>query len=425
VGPGVADLVQSSLDYKADSSNFYVYWKGYRLGDTSKELWYLMKFYWNSTTVDVYFERYTLTDGSLDAVRNGNSQYSTWANSTSITGMSVPTGMTSSTTNNGVDDNRTAITASKPALNLTTNPAYGTATRTSSGFTASISTSPNPTGGTYSIASYTASTAPTINSSTGAVTQTGLSAGSTATVYVNYALSGYNTVQISVSGQALSNLTTNPAYGSGTSASGGWSASISTAPSPTGGTYSKVTESAGTATVNSSTGAVSVTGLTSGQSSTVTVRYSLSGYNSVDITASGSATSSVSAPTVAPTVSTFTGTWAGLSVNNGYVFDGGNYYTVVNVTAIPANATSYSIQVWKQRTSDSKFELHNSWNNLTTIPNNGSLAAGWPQSSYTYYAYWYFISNNSAGSSGTFKTTTPTSNTTEPVPTGTYSRLVV
>jgi hypothetical protein len=304
VGPGVADLVQSSLDYKADSSNFYVYWKGYRLGDTSKELWYLMKFYWNSTTVDVYFEKYTLTDGSLDAVRNGNSQYSTWANSTSITGMSIPTGMTSSTTNNGVDDNRTAITATKPGLNLTTNPAYGTATRTSSGFTASISTSPNPTGGTYSIASYTASTAPTINSSTGAVTQTGLSAGSTATVYVNYALSGYNTVQISVSGQALSNLTTNPAYGSGTSASGGWSASISTAPSPTGGTYSKVTESAGTATVNSSTGAVSVTGLTSGQSSTVTVRYSLSGYNSVDITASGTATSAASPPATpsAPTV---------------------------------------------------------------------------------------------------------------------------
>jgi hypothetical protein len=142
VGPGVADLVQSSLDYKADSSNFYVYWKGYRLGDTSKELWYLMKFYWNSTTVDVYFERYTLTDGSLDAVRNGNSQYSTWANSTSITGMSVPTGMTSSTTNNGVDDNRTAITASKPVTQ--TAPTGG-------------SVSVNPTTGTAGSTTYTAS----------------------------------------------------------------------------------------------------------------------------------------------------------------------------------------------------------------------------------------------------------------------------
>jgi len=202
VGPGVADLVQSSLDYKADSSNFYVYWKGYRLGDTSKELWYLMKFYWNSTTVDVYFERYTLTDGSLDAVRNGNTQYSTWANSTSITGMSIPTGMTSSTTNNGVDDNRTAITATKPALNLTTNPAYGSGVSKTGGWTATISTAPNPTGGTYSVVSYTAGTAPTINSSTGALDQTGLSAGSSSTVTVRYSLSGYNSVDITASGSA-------------------------------------------------------------------------------------------------------------------------------------------------------------------------------------------------------------------------------
>jgi hypothetical protein len=204
VGPGVADLVQSSLEYKADSSNFYVYWKGYRLGDTAKELWYLMKFYWNSTTVDVYFERYTLTDGSLDAVRNGNSQYSTWANSTSITGMSIPTSMTTSGANNGVDDNRTAITATKPALNLTTNPAYGSGVSKTGGWTATISTSPNPTGGTYSVVSYTASTAPTINSTTGALDQTGLSAGGSSSVTVRYSLSGYNSVDITASGSASS-----------------------------------------------------------------------------------------------------------------------------------------------------------------------------------------------------------------------------
>jgi hypothetical protein len=201
VGPGVSDLIQTSLSYKADSSNFYVYWKGYRLGDTSKELWYLMKFYWNSTTVDVYFERYTLTDGSLDAVRFGNSQYSTWANSTSISTFSIPTGMTSNTTNDGQDDNRTAITATKPLLNLTTNPAYGTATSTSGGWTASITTSPNPTGGTYSVISTTAGSA-SVNSSTGALTASGLSSGQSSTVTVRYSLSGYNSVDITKTGSA-------------------------------------------------------------------------------------------------------------------------------------------------------------------------------------------------------------------------------
>ncbi len=162
-----------------------------------------MKFYWNSTTVDVYFERYTLTDGSLDAVRNGNSQYSTWANSTSITGMSIPTSMTTSGANNGVDDNRTAITATKPALNLTTNPAYGSSTSASGGWTASISTAANPSGGTYSVVSQTAGNA-SVNSSSGALTASGLSAGASSTVTVRYSLSGYNSVDITASGSASS-----------------------------------------------------------------------------------------------------------------------------------------------------------------------------------------------------------------------------
>jgi hypothetical protein len=205
VGPGVSDLVQSSLSTKSDSSNFWVYWKGYRLGDATKELWYLMKFTWNSTTVDVWFERYTLTDGSDDAVRSGNTQYSTWANSTSISTFAVPTtGMVSSTTNNGVDDNRTQITATKPALNLTTNPAYGSGVSKTGGWTATISTAPSPTGGTYSVVSYTAGTAPTINSSTGALNQTGLSAGASSSVTVRYSLSGYNAVDITASGTASS-----------------------------------------------------------------------------------------------------------------------------------------------------------------------------------------------------------------------------
>lgn len=87
----------------------------------------------------------------------------------------------------------------------------------------------------------------------------------------------------------LPNLITNPAYGSATSTSGGWTASITTQPNPTGGTYSVISQTVGSASVNSSTGALTASGLSAGQSSTVTVRYSRSGYNPVDITASGSA----------------------------------------------------------------------------------------------------------------------------------------
>ena len=87
----------------------------------------------------------------------------------------------------------------------------------------------------------------------------------------------------------LPNLITNPAYGGATSNSSGWTASISTQPNPTGGTYSVVSVTAGSASVNSSTGALTASGLSAGQSSTVTVRYSRSGYNSVDISRSGSA----------------------------------------------------------------------------------------------------------------------------------------
>lgn len=91
----------------------------------------------------------------------------------------------------------------------------------------------------------------------------------------------------------LPNLITNPAYGSATSASGSWSATIATQPNPTGGTYSVVSQTAGSASVNSSTGALTASGLSSGQSSTVTVRYSRSGYNPVDITRNGSAIAAV------------------------------------------------------------------------------------------------------------------------------------
>lgn len=211
IGPAVADLRQTSLSYKADSSNFYVRWQGCALSETagSVTIDYLMKFTWSSTTVDVYFiTNSTTATLSTDAIRYpAGTSYQTWAGSTSITGMTIPTGMTSDSTNNNVDDNRTEITATKPALNLTTNPAYGTATSASGGWTASISTSPNPTGGTYSVVSQTSGSA-TVNSSTGALTASGLSAGGSSTVTVRYSLSGYNSVDITASGTASAGAST-------------------------------------------------------------------------------------------------------------------------------------------------------------------------------------------------------------------------
>ena len=152
------------------------------------------------------------------------------------------------------------------------------------------------------------------------------------------------------------NLTTTPAYGSATSAPTGWSASITTAASPSGGTYSLVSATAGTASVNSSNGALTVSGLTASQSSTVTTRYSLSGYNSVDITKAGSASAAVAAPTnsspptlsVSPSLNvggtfTFTaGTWTGSPTSYAlYLYRGtASVATSETVASGPLNAQS-------------------------------------------------------------------------------------
>jgi hypothetical protein len=145
VGPFVADLVQTSLSYKADGSNFWIKWSGYRLNDTSKTCSYLMKFYWNSTTVDVYFITNNLTDASTDAIRYGGSQYQTWADSTSISAFSEPSGMIPDSTNNGVDDNRTVLTAASltaPTISASVSPTTGTAGTTT--YYASSTTTGNP-----------------------------------------------------------------------------------------------------------------------------------------------------------------------------------------------------------------------------------------------------------------------------------------
>lgn len=186
-------------------------------------------------------------------------------------------------------------------------PTFGTNTRTSGGFNGSVTN--YDANYTWGISTNSGSVSwGTPSGSTRPFSVTGLTAGSSATVTVTTSRTGYDSGSGTTSGQALSNLTTNPAYGTATSTSGGFTATISTQPNPTGGSYSVVSQTNGTATVNSSSGALTVTGLTAGQSSTVTVRYSLSGYNSVDITSTGSATANVAPFNGSVTISLLSGT---------------------------------------------------------------------------------------------------------------------
>ena len=220
VGPAVADMKQVSLFTLADASNYYVRWRGHGFSETagSITLDYLMKFYWGSSTVDVYF----ITNSTTASLHPSSIYYGTppsvgsyalWDNSTSISGMTIPAGLVQDTTLPAeTDDNRTAITATKPLSNLTTNPAYGAATSASGGWTASITTAANPSGGTYSVVSQTAGSA-SVNSSTGALTASGLTASGSSTVTVRYSLSGYNSVDITKTGTAAAAVVSVPAGG--------------------------------------------------------------------------------------------------------------------------------------------------------------------------------------------------------------------
>lgn len=231
----------------------------------------------------------------------------------------------------------TSNSATQRTLFAGLTPTFGTNTRTSGGFNGSV-TNYDGTNYTWGISTNSGSVSwGTASGSTRPFSVTGLTAGSSATVTVTTSRSGYANGSNTTSGTALSNLVTNPAYGTATSASGGFSATISTQPNPTGGSYSVVSQTNGTATVNSTSGALSVTGLTAGQSSTVTVRYSLSGYNSIDITSTGSATS-ISVPGVPRSLTVDNITFSSARINwVAPLSDGGSAITRYEVNRDGAN----------------------------------------------------------------------------------------
>ena len=111
------------------------------------------------------------------------------------------------------------------------------------------------------------------------------------------------------------NMTTAPTYGSSGTV-GGMSATVNNTPNPSGGTYALYSQSPAGATVsvNSSTGAISVSGVSGGTSISVTVSYSLFGYNTTY--PSASATALYPAPTqiTAPSLSGSNGGYVGSSL---------------------------------------------------------------------------------------------------------------
>jgi hypothetical protein len=118
-------------------------------------------------------------------------------------------------------------------------------------------------------------------------------------------------------------------YNAGVSAAGGWSATVVTAQS--GASYS-INATTGYS-VNSSTGAVTVTGLGSNVSSSITVTKSVAGTNSTTAIASGTSNTVASGPTV-PT---------GLSVTAGT-------FTATLSTGLSRNSATNKTQSWSTST---------------------------------------------------------------------------
>jgi hypothetical protein len=119
VSPLQGDMQQTALWTISNATGFYVRWQGNKLSTPSESLDYQAIFYWGSTAVDVNFVTNNLTTitASDTAVENNGSITQTWSSSSTAASSTLlsTSGMTRNTTQDGVDDNRTAITASKPS----------------------------------------------------------------------------------------------------------------------------------------------------------------------------------------------------------------------------------------------------------------------------------------------------------------------
>ena len=150
LAPLQGDQRQTALWTYADANSFYVRWQGARYNDSAQTIDYQAKFYWNSTAVDVYFVTNNLSSSNLastTAVYNNGVETVNWSASTAQTSSLISTGsMTRDTAKDGIDDDRTAITAaalSAPTISASVSPTTGTAGSTT--YYASSTTTGNPT----------------------------------------------------------------------------------------------------------------------------------------------------------------------------------------------------------------------------------------------------------------------------------------
>lgn len=422
--PLQGDQKQTALWTYADSSNFYVRWQGARYNDAAQTIDYQAKFYWNSTAVDVYFVTNNLSSSnpaSTTAVYNNGVQTVNWSGSTSQSSTLLSTSsMTRNTTHDGVDDNRTAITASIPALAPvnTVSPSV-TPSSAAAGSTFSCSTGTwtnSPTsyayqwqyfeGGAFGWLSISGQTASTFNS-TGygglsircIVTATN-SGGSTA------ATSNQATVTSAVSipsGGSVTLTGSNTAGSVITATTSGW------ANSPTSyDVYITTALSPNTPTSSSSRVASSDGGLDTTATYTITSSDAISPVNvfRAFATASNSAGTSgtVQSSNTITTQAAVSGTAPATPTNGGGTFaTGTNYVTNATFTSSASGTTpiTYSWTVYSSSSSAGPWSFRNS-GSLSSSSLSTTLSIpqqSWNQSSFGSWAQYNVAASNSAGSS--------------------------
>jgi hypothetical protein len=217
-------------------------------------------------------------------------------------------------------------------------PTFATPTQTSDGFTVQVSNFDDNY--TWSASASAGSAA---ISGSGLITVTGLSAGASSTVTVGTTRSGYSSGSADVSSSAFTTLT--PTFATPTKTSDGYTVQVSNYEASF--TWS-VSASSGSAAIGGS-GLITVTGLSAGASSTVTVGTSRSGYTAGSATVASSALEAALTPTFATPTKTSDGytvqvsnyeasfTWS-VSASSGSAAIGGS--GLITVTGLSAGASS-------------------------------------------------------------------------------------
>jgi len=312
----------------------------------------------------------------------------------------------------GIEKNSSFTTP--PTTGLT--PIFGATTRTSSGFTGSITN--YDSNYSWSISTTAGSVSwGTVSGSNYPFTVTGLNPGQSATVTVTTSRLGFETVSASITESAQLGPARTPTFGPNTSLSNGFSGSVTNYDS----NWSWfVSTSAGTVTpeILSGTGSTqsfTVSGLTQGQSATVTVTTVRSGYNNGSASTTGSAVSAGLTPTFGANTSSSNG-FTGSVTNYNALFNwnisssagtvtwgtpsGSNYpFTVFNLNP----GQSATVTVTTSRTGFNNASASTTGSALNgaarnpTFGTNTSVSGGFTGSVTNYDSNWNWFVSTSAG----------------------------